>query len=288
MMKKFKLCFLLLLLVLTGLTSCDDSLDFELHNYQSQLVVDGQIENGGYPVVVLTRSASYFSTIDSAFLRNMVISRAKVTVSDGITEEVLTLRKNNNFYPPYIYEGTELKGEAGKTYSLQIEHDNKTYTSITTIPQPVLLDSLWFNLVPGKKSLGQIYGKFTDPEDTEDYYRVFTQRVEQDTKFIPVYLSAIGDRFFNGQTFTFSLLRGSESLSDAKDDVYFKKGDLVRVKISTMDRIHFDFWRTLERELYVTGNPFSSSGNEIKSNITGGALGIWGGYNSSVHEIRTE
>lgn len=288
MMKKFKLCFLLLLLVLTGLTSCDDSLDFELHNYQSQLVVDGQIENGAYPVVVLTRSASYFSTIDSAFLRNMVISRAKVTVSDGITEEVLTLRKNNNFYPPYIYEGTELKGEAGKTYSLQIEHDNKTYTSITTIPQPVLLDSLWFNLVPGKKSLGQIYGKFTDPEDTEDYYRVFTQRVEQDTKFIPVYLSAIGDRFFNGQTFTFSLLRGSESLSDAKDDVYFKKGDLVRVKISTMDRIHFDFWRTLERELYVTGNPFSSSGNEIKSNITGGALGIWGGYNSSVHEIRAE
>lgn len=280
---KVNICFVIILAWL--ITSCEDSLDFDVQNYQSKLVVDGYIEVNQFPVVVLTRSASYFSTIDSASLRNMVVSRAKVTVSNGEKEEVLTLRKNTSFYPPYIYEGSEIKGEAGKTYSLKIEVEANTYESVTSVPESVKLDSLWFKPGPGEDSVGMLYAKITDKEETEDYYRLFTQRVEKDNTFIPVYLSALGDQFFNGKTFTFSLLRGSESMTDKRDDIYFRRGDIVRVKISKIDRTHFDFWRTLERELYVTGNPFSSSGNKIESNISGGALGVWGGYNSSTYQI---
>lgn len=267
------------------LTACQDSLDLDIQQYESKLVVDGWIEHNQYPIVVLTKSASYFSTIDSSALRTMVATRAKVTVSDGENEEILTLKKNNLFYPPYTYQGTEIKGEAGKTYHLKIEADGKEYKSYTSIPPAVTLDSLWFSLNPGRDSLGLVQGKFTDNGSTEDYYRVFTQRKNKDSKFVPIYLSAIGDQFFNGETFTFSLLRGSESLSDAKDDIYFRKGDTVIVKLSTIDRVHFDFWRTLERELYVTGNPFSSSGNRVISNISGGALGVWGGYNPVIYQL---
>lgn len=274
--------FIFLLICLAG---CQDSLDLDIQQYESKLVVDGWIEHNQYPIVVLTKSASYFSTIDSSALRAMVATRAKVTVSDGEKEEILTLKKNNLYYPPYIYQGTEIKGEAGKTYHLSIEADGKRYESSTSIPPAVAFDSLWFYLKPGLDSLGLIQGRFTDNKNTEDYYRVFTQRKNKDSKFIPIYLSAIGDQFFNGESFSFSLLRGSESLSDAKDDIYFRKGDTVRVKLCTIDRTHFDFWRTLERELYVTGNPFSSSGNEVKTNISGDALGIWGGYNPIIYEL---
>lgn len=284
-MKKFLRCFALLISGLSGLFSCQDPLEMDIRDYENKLVVDGWIEHNNYPVVVLTKSASYFSTIDSASLRGLVATKAKVTVSDGEREEVLTLKKNNLFYPPYIYQGTEIKGEAGKIYQLTIEADGKKYESYTSIPPATEIDSLWFTIKEGTDSLRLLQGRFTDNGATEDYYRVFTRRHGRDNKFVPVYLSAIGDQFFNGESFTFSLLRGSESLSDTKDDVYFRKGDTVMVKLCTIDRTHFDFWRTLERELYVTGNPFSSSGNEIKSNISGGALGIWGGYNPVIYQL---
>lgn len=267
------------------LTACEDSLEFDIQGYEPKLVVDGWIEHNQYPVVVLSKSAAFFSEIDSIALRELVASRAKVTVSDGEKEEVLTLKKNELYFPPYVYQGTALKGEAGKSYRLNIELEGKSYEAFTSIPAAVALDSLWFNLAPEQDSLGLLYGRFRDKQDSEDYYRVFTQRLGKDSKFVPVYLSAIGDQYFNGQSFTFSLLRGAESLSDVTDDIYFRKGDTVMVKLCTIDREHFDFWRTLERELYVTGNPFSSSGNEVISNITGGALGVWGGYNPFIYRM---
>lgn len=272
-------------LFLFGAGACDKTPDLIMEAYEPKLVVDGSIEEGQYAVVVLTKSAAYFSTVDSAALRELVMSRARVSVSDGETEEVLTLRKNADYFPPYIYQGTEIKGEAGKAYHLTVELEGKKYEANTTIPQPVELDSLWYVRSHDKEGRGLLYGRFQDNSETEDYYRVFTQRTGIDDRFIPVYLSAIGDQYFNGSQFTFSILRGAESLSDVQDDIYFQSGETVLVKISTMDRAHFDFWRTLERELYVTGNPFSSSGNKVISNLSGGALGVWGGYNASIYSI---
>jgi hypothetical protein len=229
--------------------------------------------------VILSTSASYFEEIDSTKVRGLVVSTAKVTVSDGANEEVLTFRKDDRYFPPYVYAGTSLRGVAGKTYTLKVESKGQTYTATTTIPPPATFDELWFEHAPGKDSLGYIYGKFTDNGDTDNYYRVFTQRQSKDQRYIPVYLSAVGDQSFNGKSFTFSLLRGPDSFTNVVDDLYFAEGDTVMIKFCTMDKAHFDFWRTLERELYVLGNPFASSGNEILSNIDNKkALGVWGGY----------
>ncbi len=265
--------------------SCDEGLDYNNYNYQSKLVVDGWIENDSYPTVILTKSAAYFSTVDSVSLRKLVATHAKVTISDGEREEILTLKKNSGYYPPYIYEGNELKGKVGNTYWLKVEIEGKTYEASTSIPASVKIDTLWWEPTLENDSLGLIKGRFTDDKDMENYYRVFTKISGVQERFVPVYLSAIGDRFFNGETFTFSLLRGPESLSDLNEEVYYLKGDTVDVKVSSIDRAHFDFWRTLERELYTVGNPFSSSGNEVLSNISNGALGVWGGYNPSVYTV---
>lgn len=276
----------IMLLILTiGLFSCNDSLDFTMENYQQSLVIEGWIEQGQYPQVVLTRSAAYFDKIDSVSIRELVVTTAKVTVSDGVNEEILTLKKNENFFPPYLYQGTELKGEEGKHYYLTVETEGRTYNSVTSIPVKPRVDSLWFGLAAGKDSLGYIYGRFQDNPDEENYYRSFTRLMGKDKKYIPVYLSATGDLYFNGKQFTFSLLRGSESFSEVSEDIYFKKGDTVRLKFCSIDRAHFDFWRTLERELYTVGNPFSSSGNEVISNVGEGALGVWGGYGASYYQI---
>jgi hypothetical protein len=274
-----------LVFVAIGL-GCVPESDFDTIAYEPKLVIDGAIESGGFPTVVLSKSASYFMNIDSSNIRDLFMSTAKVTVSNGVDSEVLTLKRDNTAFPPYRYVGTNLKGESGKTYTLTVEADGERYTSTTTIPDPPTLDKLWFELSPGMDSLGYVYAGFTDPAEETNYYRIFTQRLQKDTRFIPVYLSATGDQYFNGQQFTFTILRGPENYLDIIDDLYFKKGDSVRIKLCSMDKAHFDFWRTVERELYVTGNPFSSSGNKIISNIEGEkALGVWGGYGVSFYAI---
>lgn len=277
---------LLLLIVVAFVLGCVPESDFDNIAYEPKLVIDGAIESGGFPRVVLSKSASYFMKIDSSNIRDLFMSTAKVMVSNGIDSEVLTLKRDDSSFPPYVYEGSKLKGESGRTYTLTVETDGELYTSKTTIPEPAKLDKLWFELSPGEDSLGYVYAQFTDPADETNYYRIFTERLHQDTRFIPVYLSAMGDQYFNGLQFTFTILRGPENYTNIIDDLYFKKGDSVRIKLCSMDKAHFDFWRTVERELYVTGNPFSSSGNRIISNIDGDkALGVWGGYGVSFYAI---
>jgi hypothetical protein len=286
-MARFKT--LIFFLSLTWMISCATEPELESGEYQPKIVIDGWIESGNFPKVMLTSSLSYFASIDSVTIRKLVITTAKITVSDGTQEEILTLKKDDNYFPPYIYSGTDIRGEVGKTYTLTVESKGMKYTAQTTIPPPASFDSLWFQAVPGKDSLGYIYGKFADDPGVENFYRVFTERENKDKRFVPVYLSAIGDQSFNGKSFTFSLLRGPDSFSKVVDDLYFVSGDTVRIKFCTMDKSSFDFWRTLERELYVVGNPFSSSGNEIKSNIDGSrALGVWGGYGVNYYTLITK
>lgn len=267
------------------LASCEQEINVELPEYTSKLVVEGWIEQGKYPTVILTESAAYFDPVDSAAMRKSIITTAKVSVSDGEEEEILTLKKKDAFFPSYIYEGNLLKGEVGKTYFLKIESRGKTYTAETNIPEQAVLDSLWFEKLPASDTLGQVWARYSDPAEESNHYRIFTQRLGKDKSFIPVYLSAISDEIFNGERVDFALLRGAESLSEVTDDLYFNTGDTVMVKFCTMDMEHFQYWKSLERELYASKNPLSASGNKVLSNIRGDVLGVWGGYGASYFRI---
>ena len=47
--------------------------------------------------------------------------------------------------------------------------------------------------------------------------------------------------------------------------------------MTNIDKVCFDFWRTIEYSYSSIGNPFSSP-TKVLSNISGGALGYFGGY----------
>ena len=273
-------------IALTLLTpGCTDDVELRLPDYEPKLVIDGFIEQDRYAFVALTKSAEFFKDISKEDLQRASVISAKVTISDGERAEVLTLRRNSRGFPPLAYHGTEILGEVGKTYTLTIENENKVYTATTTIMPPPEFDSLWFEADDAEVERYILRGTFTDDPDQVNYYRTFTQRKNIDSHPVPVYLSALGDRFFNGKTLTIDLLRGANNFNQIESDIYFDKDDTVLVKFCSMDQAHFDFWRTLEREVYATGNPFSSSGNEIIFNTSEGAMGIWGGYGASYYVL---
>ena len=75
-----KLLWVLSILILS---SCEKNINFDLNESSPTLVVDAQIENGKIPIVVLTKSQSYFAQISPAILANSFVRNADVFISNG-------------------------------------------------------------------------------------------------------------------------------------------------------------------------------------------------------------
>jgi hypothetical protein len=278
-------CFCLLILFSIVLARCNEGLNLNIPDPDDKIVIDGWIDNGQFARVLLTRNSAYFSSIDSSSIRSLVLTRAKVTVSDGEKSEILILRRNDDYFPPYIFEGNEIIGDTGKIYTVTAEYGGKTAWASTTIPPPVKLDTFYFKLEPNSDSLGTIYIEFTDPPDIKNYYRILTKRINNDRRYISSVIMGMDDIFFSGRKFGFSLKRSPVSYLSSKGNQYYKLGDTVSIKFCTIDKAHYDFWNSFQDEVLNTGNPFASSLSSIHSNVQGDGLGIFGGYGVSYYTL---
>ncbi len=279
--KRIFFAYCLLLIAFSFLSSCEKDITVVLPRPEPTVVVEGKIEQGQYPYVVVSRSQAYFDPVDSSVIANTIIFNAVVIVSDGTTSDTMKLTIDNEFFPPIIYRAENMVGEVGKTYHLTVYAEGKTLTASTTIPTPVSLDSIWFKTQPPSTELGFIWAHLSDPVGLGNNYRWFTKRFGKDVRFVAPIGSTFEDRFVDGKSFDFAYNRGAEFNSSAEDDNneergYFKVGDTVVVKFCAIDRAGFEFYRSLEIEVSNNGNPFAAP-TSIPSNINGG-LGFWGGY----------
>lgn len=270
-------------------SACEKEIEIDLPRPDPKIVIEGWIENGQSARVIITKSAPYFDPIDSTTLANSLVTNATVTVSDGTLSENLTLGFNPEYFPYIMYMGSTLKGVPGKTYSLTVQVDGATYTSETTILEPLQLDSVWYYVEPGKDSLGYVWAIGSDPGETEDFYRVFSKRLGRDQAFVPMIGSTWEDKYFNGQEFTFSVFRGEASYlidnqTDSDEFGLFRIGDTIVIKLARIPQPIYEFWSAAEAETFAGGNPFSTPAL-IPSNIKGGALGVWSGYASTMDTI---
>lgn len=290
-------------------SSCEQEFVPDINNSPSDIVVEGYIEAGESalpPYIVLTRSTPFFNKIDSNSLSNLFIHDAdiKVTVDNQefkfteICYNNLTKEQKKQFsqllnvnldssglnFCVYIDPTFQLKGEIGKTYLLNIKSGDKELSSMTSIPQHVKLDSLWFIQPPGTPSdtLRQLYCYISDKKGVPDYYRYFT--ATNNGPFMTGFSSVTDDKFFDGLYFKFALQKAEPRNEEFNPTTYglFHIGDTARIKWTNIDKNHYDFWKTLEFNRQNQG-PFSSY-TRIKTNIKGG-LGIWGGYSTSTYKI---
>jgi len=270
------------------LSSCEKAINFTPHNAAPLPVVEATIENDQYPVVFLSRSLNYFSTISPGELDSSFIHGADITLSNGaITNHLIEYAQNvSNGYTIYYYStdtnnpSSIITGEFGKAYSLQIITGGKTYTATTTIPLLTKkLDSLWWIKSPNNPDTGKVVlmGKFTDPPGYGNYIRYFTKTNSE--PFYPGLNSVFDDQIVDGTTYSIQIEKGvnrNEKI-DQENFSFFKRGDTATVKFCNIDKATFDFWRTMEYSYSSIGNPFSTP-TKVLSNINGGGLGYFGGY----------
>ena len=278
-----------LLIISLGIlcSSCEKAISFKLDNTQPSLVVEATIENGQAPVVILSSSYDYFSTISPEILAASFVHGAVITISNGtkthqLKEYFFNTSANLKVYYYSIDSAnlsTAFVGTFNTSYLLNIQANGKAYTATTTIPLLAKqVDSLWWKKAPDNPDSNKIVlvAKITDPPGFGNYIRYFT-KTNRDP-FFPGQNSVFDDQIIDGKTYTADVERGinrNEKL-DQENYSFFNRGDTVTLKFANIDKPSYDFWRTMEYSYASIGNPFSSP-TKVLGNING-ALGYFGGY----------
>ncbi len=272
------------------LFSCEKEVHLNLNTGEQKLVVDGFIENDQPPLVILTKSIGYLSTIDLSTLENAFVHGAVVKVSDGsrtitLREYAIDTGKTFNKFSFYTIDTADASsfsfvGVIEKQYTLSIDYNGKNYSATTKIPNVRPLDSVWFRNSQKQNvpTATRMYVKFTDPDTLGNNIRYFTRR--NSNPFFTGPQSVYDDQIINGLTIdSLAVFAGYDkaSVPDIDSIGNFYEGDTVTLRWCAIDRKAYEFYNTFEYATGTVGNPFASPVNVI-SNIQGGALGVWVGY----------
>lgn len=279
-----KAFFIILAVFVMSAMSCEQTVELDFPETQPLVVVDGWIDQGEGPKVILTRSLPYFAGMDSATYRDLVVSKAKVKVSTDSFSEVLTLHYDERYFPPYIYQGFSIKGETGKSYHLEVTIGGDTLYASTRIPESPVIDSLWLKPNPLHDTLKQLMLRFTDPLETRDYYRVFSRVQGSGNDYRPSYVSVFADAGFSGSIVDIPVFKGYTG-EGSREDLFYQSNDTVYIKFCTITDSSYQFWRNLQSEQMNAVNPFATSVLNIEGNVRGNAKGIWTGYGVDYERI---
>jgi hypothetical protein len=293
------------------LISCEKEVEVDLPETEPKLVVEGTIEQGQPPIVILTRTQSYFAPTDLNSIAGIFVRGAVITVSDGtttveldsissegLTEEQIqyaaeltgidpALLANSGIVIYSLLDGS-LLGEIGRTYTLNVSGDGKTCSAVTKIPNVVAWDSTWWRLAEqdaDDDSSGYIWGRLSDPDTMGNGYRHYARRFYsadpdfiEDSRFISPLGTTFNDKYLNGLTVDLFAVRGRSPYTDNSEDEtagYFLRGDSVVMKLVSMGLKEADFYMTYDNNVASQGDIFSTPAN-VRGNIDGG-LGIWAG-----------
>ena len=270
-------------LTLLNLFSCSEENAIAYAEYSPKIVVEGWIENGTTATVILSLSASFNHELDTAYLLQQVIRSAKVSVSNGEQTELLTLGVDNRYLPPYVYYGTSIKGEVGKSYTLKIEYNGKVLSAETYIPEPVALEDYWFVRDSLTEEVGHIHIKFRNTSDL--FYQVATRVELKETVFTPcLYGNFSSDQFERNELVSIQINKGPILYPKVQFETYFAVWSTVHLKFRIQAKSGYDFWTSWQNEVLNAQNPIFPANTSLKSNIKGG-IGIWCGYGTSNYKL---
>lgn len=302
-MRRYRQSLLLLFtFAVSGIfSSCEKEVHINLSSGNSSLVVNGQIETGLPPYVVLTRSIGYFSKVDLKTLEGSFVHGAEVTVSDGsrefrLREYPFDSTSGGSRVRFFLYstdiddpDAINFFGEPGKEYTLTITAEGKTYSAYTKIPVPQPLDSLAVvapSSPPSKAPTAlQLLAYYSDPDTPGNAVRYFTRRNNE--PFYPGPGSIFDDAVINGSKngkYPVQIGTAGTDIDFSDSTGFVFPGDTITLKWAAIDRGVYNFFVAYEYAVGTIGNPFASPIN-VPSNVNNGALGIWAGYGSTYSTI---
>ena len=245
------------------LISCQKTVTLKLDTVPPQIVIQGNLTDGPGPdTVKIIRSINFYA--DNIF---PTVSGANVIITDNAgNKESLTEAI------PGSYITNTLRGVPGNTYTLSVTVNDSTYTAVSTMPQPVNLDSVTF-VVSSRIRNSQItaVANFQDPSGVDNYYRF--------------------EEYINGFLYTKDYFVFSDRLSDGRyislnlrtDSINMNTGDFLKVNMYSVDKNDYNYFFQLRQA--TAGGTFNTDASPANpsGNFNNGAYGYF-----SAHTVRSK
>ena len=269
--------FIFILLLLSVLFACSPS---DNDDASSEYVIEGWIESDSHPIVKLTYSIpvtkDYRSLED---LKQYVARWERITISDGEQTATLTGVMDSRFMPPYVYTTTKIRGKAGRTYKLTLHQEGgkPNIEAVTTVPEPVGIDSFHIERVSSSDTLCQLFAYVNIPKTPVTYYKVFAKTDSTSQDFLSSYFGLLRSDMIpdNGKI---AIHRGYTNLE--KDFTpYFAVGDTVLVRFARIDSTAYEYWRSYDDIIMLARNTLFPVTTSMPKSIPA-AYGFWQGMGS--------
>ncbi|MEN9919613.1 MAG: hypothetical protein RL662_2049 [Bacteroidota bacterium] len=236
---------------LVGFTACEKEIHVDLHSVEPRLVIEGLIVKDSLAKVTLTKTKDFDS--DNIF---QPITDAVVTISDDKGNyEVLKADQSG------VFRSVAFIGKVNTKYNLKVVYAGNEYTSTSTMPQLVVIDTIKLYDIP---SFGYPVPliEFQDPIDgTAHYYK--------STLHINGVRRDIGGETTDTRNREGLLIQRILPVFDKDESTKprLQKGDTILVELQAIDKGVHDFFESLAQ--------ISSSETNPTTNIMGGALGYF-------------
>ena len=295
---------LISLLSIQLLSSCIATQDFDLEvDNNPPIVIHAVITDQAGPYYVqVSRAISDFDNGVTNVVTNThytPITNATVMLSDDQgNNDVLT--PYNQIFPEQNDQGevltfaqygfyrtsTNIQGVPGRTYTLTVQHEGKTYEAKATMPQPPPAITINYNQL--------IYPllNFSEPQTQDDYYMFFYRDFSGND---PTSSEAIENQFEDNlwPLFYQQLLVYSDHFwdSEVKDlDIYlpnYEQGapvffcsppncpENIQVQMHAISKEAYEFYNALNQQTGNDGGTFHSEPATPPTNFTNGAFGIF-------------
>lgn len=273
-----KLWYILALLIFAA---CDNSY-LESDNVE-ELVVEGWIENGHAPVVLVSGTLPVSSTPQPiSNVSEHILRYAEVYIEHSGQREYLTARLTDRFVIGNYFTSPSLRGVPGETYKLHVKWLDFEASAVCTIPEPPVIDTVYMEkavddtsyvakmVFHNDRKAGRLFQTFRRSGSASNAYEAvnFTtldgslvDSVVVETFMKPIAALGIGNNFFH-------------------------PGDTVSLKLATIERPMFNFWKEYADYTNSAGMAVTAPVN-VKGNVSG-AIGYWAGYGIDVREFVCE
>lgn len=241
--------FIVLYSIIVVFSSCTKTITPPLNN-TTQLVIVGTVSDTTGPYhVSISKTADFYS--DNVY---PAVSGATVVITDVTANvtDILTEASAGD-YITHVITGTP-----GDSYQLKVILNGKTYTALSTMPKPVLLDSVTVDYDVSNNI--RPVANYQDPANQKNYYKYSMQKN--------------GVHVNHFQTFDDRLSDGRYIRDNLDCDTgTFHHGDMVKVSLVGLDAGAFNFLKEAEAVAYDNAN-LAAPATPI-SNITGGCIGYF-------------
>jgi len=254
------LFYIYTLLTLVCLSSCEDKIDLDIPQAAAKIVIVGDLDN-----IDAFQEIRISSTVPiSNSSGNSGIDDAEVTVTRADNQLVYRFTPSGNG----LYTHRTFLPVEGRTYHLKVVVQGQEYTSTSTMPVYVPVDSIGLkkNDFFGEEFISVNF-RFQDPLDVENAYKYKMAKFDDPFRFI----SAYNDKFNDG-------LSVEHSVFDR--DYEIELGDRVSIIRTCIDKNVYHYFSDLQ-----SLNPGSLAPANPRSNISNQALGYFSVGSARLYQV---